>query len=49
MLILEESKPYDATDSAAANDIIKGGDLNKDDIFMVSSYPRIGNYSFHNK
>lgn len=39
---VEESAPYDSTDSAA-DTILKNGTPNTDDIFMVSSYPRTGN------
>ncbi|XP_063409321.1 uncharacterized protein LOC134692741 [Mytilus trossulus] len=36
---LEESAPYDSTDSAV-DTILRNGTPNTDDIFMVSSYPR---------
>ncbi|CAG2230324.1 unnamed protein product [Mytilus edulis] len=36
----DKNEPFDQTDSTA-NDIIKKGVLNTEDIFMVSSYPRI--------
>ncbi|XP_063410626.1 cell death protein 3-like isoform X1 [Mytilus trossulus] len=38
---LEESAPYDSTDSAA-DTILRNGTPNTDDIFVVSSYPRTG-------
>lgn len=34
---------FDSTDSAV-NDIIKNCEPNNDDIFVVSSYPRTGDY-----